>query len=516
MNEIDAQPLLLFPSEKEFAAKVQYRNYAFLFVAGAVSLASACAFVYFPLILAPILVALFFLLSVLIWNYPRLMFYIVFAAVCLCELNSGFHSDALLERIPFFANVNTIVQVYGHADFKAIPFNLMEVFLVVAGAVSFFRGVVAKELSLRVGPLFFPIFGYFCFVVIGWINGMMTDGDFKISLMEVRPQSYLLLAYLMAVNVLRDRRDIDRIFWLAAVCIGIKGVLYTFRRYVTMAGVPLPDQGVGSHDEAFLFAAYIVLAGIVTLVGFKKNLIVFMWCLMPFVILGDLATNRRAGMGALLLAIPLLLLTVERAVPKYRTRIRILGAVAGISFALYYPAYKNSTSTLAQPAHAVSSMFDPNPRDASSNAYRDAENADLVATIRLSPILGYGYGKRMLHAVPIADISANYQYWDIMTHNSIFWVWMRVGSIGFFAFWIMVANMVIYGAQTLRAKNGDVYHRAMGAYLVLLVTMLMVFGLFDLGLINFRGMLFVGMWAGALVAVVKSAPLPAPGNETSQ
>lgn len=513
MNETEVQPINVLPSADEFAVQAQHRMYGFVAASGAMALICACLYILVPSLVLPAAAVLVIMGLILLWHYPRMAVFGIFAAVCLIEVLPNVQPDSITERIPFFSNVNTIIQIATGKDFKAIPFNPLEVILVVSATLSFIRAVFQKNMQLRVGPLAAPIGIYCGFVLMGWLNGMMTGGDFKISLMEVRPQVYLLLAYLAAVNVVRERRDVDKLLWTVAICIGIKGILYTFRRYVTMAGQPLPDQGVGSHEEAFMFAAFIVLMVLVTLAGNKRRLALTMWALLPCVILGDLATNRRAGIGALVLGIPLLLMALDRAMPRFRRKVRFLGLFLAISWSIYYPMFQNSTSALGQPAHAIASMFHPDPRDASSNAYRDAENADLMATIRMSPLIGFGYGKRMLHAVPIADISTQYEYWDIMTHNSVFWVWMRLGTLGFFTFWMMIASILVFAGQTLRGKNLDFYTVTAGAYTLLLVSMLLVFGLLDLGLTNFRDMLFVGVWTGTLVAVKNFAPQPSPEGQ---
>ncbi len=515
MNKTEAPPLLVLPTANEFAAMARNRTYLFTLLGCLVSLACAVTYMLLPSLIVPALLVLLLLAGVLLWHYPRLAFYTVLAAVCLFEVNSVLYPDSITERIPFFVNVNTLIQVFAHVNFKAIPFSPLEILLFVGGSFSFIRGVFLKNLKLRAGPVFLPIFVYCCFVFMGWINGMLTGGDFKISLMEVRPQFHLLLAYLMGTNILRNRCDIDKVFWIIAISIGIKGILYTFRRYVTLAGQPMPDGGVGSHEEAFLFAAYIALLFVISFFPLQKRLLVFMWTLLPFVVLGELATNRRAGIGAIALSIPLLFLAIDRAIPAFRTRIRVLSAVLLISFLIYYSLFKSREGAFAQPAHAISSMFNPDARDASSNAYRDAENADLMATIKLAPLQGYGYGKRMVHAVPIADISTQYEFWDIMTHNSVLWIWMRLGTLGFFAFWIMIANLLLYACRVLRSKPSNPIVVPLAVYLLLLVSMLLVFGLLDLGLTNFREMIFVGICAGALAAAEEFPLRSSPVSEKS-
>jgi hypothetical protein len=106
----------------------------------------------------------------------------------------------------------------------------------------------------------------------------------------------------------------------------------------------------------------------------------------------------------------------------------------------------------------------------------------------------------MFHAVPIANISGTYQWWDIMTHDQILWVWMRVGTFGFIAFWCMVAAIVMQACFLLRTtRNAD--FQATAIFTICVMGMLMIFGLLDLQLSNFRDMLFAGFWAGVVAAI---------------
>ena len=128
----------------------------------------------------PIVLLVLLLTIVLLWRFPRAILYLTLASVCLFEIFGTGYSDALTDRIPFFQNVNTIIETYGHFNPHIAPFNLFEVFAVIAGTCSLFRSVYTGTVGLRFGPLIKPIVAYMIFVLIGWVNGMLTGGDFKI------------------------------------------------------------------------------------------------------------------------------------------------------------------------------------------------------------------------------------------------------------------------------------------------------------------------------------------------
>ncbi len=492
------KPLKTFPSALDFQQAATRRNRVLLFGSLLLSLACGAGFVAVgsgtPVV--PIVLLLCLGGGLLLWHKPRASLYIAFVAACMLELMPVKYADSITERIPFFWNINTIFQVFLHVDFKAVPLNLLEVIFILAAIASLIRAVALRQVSVRLGPLFVPIFIYICFVVMAWVNGMATGGDFKLSLQEVRAQFYFIFAYLMAVNIIRTPQQATRLMWTAALCIGIKGILYTFRRYVTLAGLPLPDQGVGSHEEAFFFNVFVMLLVTLVLCGQQGHLRRWMWILLPIVMTGNLATNRRAATAAMVIAVPVLLLVAYRVLPDRRRLVGWFGALMVIGFSIYYPLFKNSDSMFAQPARAIQSQFQPDARDASSNIYRDAENTDLMATIRLAPVQGYGYGKRMLHAVPIADISLEYEWWDLLTHNQVLWVWMRTGTFGFFAFWMMISSILMFICRTLCLPQVTAEAKAVGIFTILTLSMLMVFGLLDLQFSNYRDMLFTGFWVG--------------------
>ncbi len=506
--------LYAIPSVEDYVASTQRRTVGFMLGGGVLAGSVASAYVAFGMdnTLLPIALLLAVITPILLWRFPRFSLFFTLAAACLFELdqlsgpNGTQYADALTDRVPFFWNVNTIFQIYAHTNFKGIPLSLFEFFLIIAAVCSVLRTVYNRTTTLRVGALFLPIGIYLGFVLFGWIGGVVNGGDFKISLQEVRSQFYFGIIYLMAVNIVRERQQVFGLLWVTVCCIGFKAILLTFRRYVTLNGQSLPDQGVGAHEEAFFFNVFILLLMTLVLCKVLPRLQWLMWSLLPFVVLANLACNRRAATAAMVFVFPVILLALYQALPDRRRLIVGLGVVLSLAFSVYYPAFKNSDSVIAQPARAIRSNFQPDARDASSNAARDAENANLMATIKANPIFGYGYGRPYYHVVAMADISKIYALEDFIPHNQILWVWERVGTIGFLIFWMMISAIIIFAAQTLRAPGADNITKAIGLFVLLLIFLLIIFGLLDLQLSNFRDVLFVGLWTGALAVTPGMQP----------
>ena len=107
---------------------------------------------------------------------------------------------------------------------------------------------------------------------------------------------------------------------------------------------------------------------------------------------------------------------------------------------VYLGATWNSNSAIAEPTSAIRSLIQPNARDADSNDFREIEAVNLKYNITINPILGRGYSKDIIFFIPMPFIGDLFVWWDIIPHNTILWVWMRLGFLGFLAFWFLVGR----------------------------------------------------------------------------
>ena len=435
-------------------------------------------------------------------QYPRTIFFLALAGACLFETFPLDFKDSITDRVPYFWNINTVVQIYTGANFHGLPVSPFEFLLIFAGLSWLLRGIFFKEMTFSVGTLLVPVLFYVGSVVCGLANGLATGGEFNMALFEVRAQIYLLFAYLIGVNSTRDFEKHTRLLlWTTALAIAFKGILCTYRYYVTLGGQTVAETGIGSHEESFFFDSYVVLLLVLKLAGLEPKLRRVMLIFLPFVVIANLANMRRAATAAQAIAlIPLLVLSYVAFAKSRRFIVGLSISLAVIS-AIYFPIFWNKDGMFAQPAHAIKSQFTPDARDASSNLYRDQENENLMITMKTSPVIGYGYGKPIIIVNGMVDLTNVDPFVHYMTHNQILWVWMRVGCLGFFWFWIMMMSFIIQGCQVARDPLADDRMRALAVFAVLVIIMLLVFGLLDLQISNIRDMLFCGMWIGTVAAL---------------
>src|SRR5207244_10663074 len=115
----------------------------------------------------------------------------------------------------------------------------------------------------------------------------------------------------------------------------------------------------------------------------------------------------------------------------------------------YLPLFWNNPRPTGQPARSVRSLVSPDPRDASSNEYRDLEAINVRATIDSSPLMGVGFGREFQFVVPLPDLSF-WQFWHYEPHHNILWVWLKTGAIGFIAFWTLMGTALALAAHHAR------------------------------------------------------------------
>ena len=469
-------------------------------------------------LLVPILLLSVTLLPAIFWYFPRLALYGIFACACLFEIFPNVKDGkGITDTVPFFWNINTMFEKYLGNNPHAAPINYFELILIVFATVMLLRFATRHQTKMRCGSLFWPILGYLCFVAMGCVNGMATGGNFNEALQEVRAQFYFGIAYFLAVNALRHERHTVPLIWITVFCVGFKACNYIWRHFVVYQG-EIQDQGTGSHEEAFFFMAFVMLLAVLSFSRILPKLQILMWALLPLILFANLTTNRRTAYAALVIALPVLLLAAYKGFPRARKGVLTFIAVLAVAFPPYFLAFRNSEGALGGPARAIQSAIAPTQRDSDSDLYRRSENYDLIYTMRSSAmtrVAGYGYGKRFLTPASLDVIKDIYPWYNLLPHNQILWVWMRLGTLGFLGFWGMVCAILVYACRVVRQNESDVkckgatevsaYPRAVALYTLILMVLLLVFSLLDLQLSNFRDMLFVAVWVGAMSGLTPNA-----------
>jgi O-antigen ligase/polysaccharide polymerase Wzy-like membrane protein len=455
-----------------------------------ITLAVACLILIVPgsLLIGLSAIVLIPALVVWLWRAPERGMYVLFIAAVVQETANpaAIYPDDIGRWLPFFQDFATWTHV------KGLSFTMAELFMLLVAVLWLIKGVAYRTLRFDRGSLMLPLGLYSLMILFAELHGLSSGGDFRTSLWEIRSQAYMLIAYVLACNLIDKRRAVDFLLWILIVGAGIKGVQGTWRLYIALHGNVHSVESIFPHEQSFYFNIFLCFVPISFLYGASSRLKKVMLAFLPFVIIAGLANQRRAAILALCLAFVVILMVTAAAQPaRRRVLVRIFFALALI-LPPYYSYYSTKSGLLAEPAAAIASAFNPNPRDASSDLYRVNEDKDILATMKSSPLYGYGFGKPMLTPYPLADISQIYVFWNIMPHNSILWIWMRLGTIGYLFFWLLIGSAVLQ-ATALTIRLRDPVLKGIALLMLTLILQEVVLGYLDLQWSNYRNLISMGI-----------------------
>lgn len=438
---------------------------------------------------------------VLIWRYPLFGVYSVVAGTILF----GGAPNQGIATIPtyyvgFWWNISTLIPYYtGIQLLDGIVFSPAEILVVLACLTWLVKSVVDREFRFELGPFALCLGGYALFVFLSFLYGMSSGANTTMALYEVRPQALFAILYLMAANMFKTREQVSRLLWLLVLGIGFMAIcgVITF----TARGFVVAEHGVLTHDDSMELNMIVFIALIGLLMGTNKKLTLAATLLTPIAIVAQLANNRRAGIAAFIIAFIPLLPILYAAAKERRKQIGIFAGIFALATAIYLPLAWNSSGAWALPARSIKSQSEPNGRDAGSDYYRLAENVNLKATRDVRAWLGYGYGKPIIMVVAMPFVATG-GFTNYMTHNSVLWVWMRTGHLGFFFFLMFYAVVLIRGSQHIKEVDDPVLRTA-GILAILFMLMMFAYGKYDMQFVNPRQMAFLGCLAGVLSVLPK-------------
>ena len=451
---------------------------------------------------------------VIVWNNPRTGIYILFALAALFGFTPGMSTITIpTSYVPIWANISTIGRWYGTTSLTSISFSPPEVIIVITLLAFLVRTISARELKLHAGPFAGWILFYELIVLLGYVRGVTSGGETTMALYEVRAQATFLLAYFMGVNMFTHREQLKPILWALVLGSGFIGICGTIT-FISKGGVTGPE-GFMSHDDSLFFNRIFFIVFLFALANQYPRLKKWALAFTPTALIAMLANQRRAGIAAFIIAfIPLVPLMWYLFKERRKQIFRFALGFAIIS-AIYFPIAWNGTGAWALPARALRSSSDPNGRDASSDYYRLAETNNLLFTrdYVANPWIGLGYGKpfAMIYALPAVTTD----FLQYMPHNSVLWVWMRLGHLGFFAFIMMIAAIMIRGPQIMLTVK-DPFLRLFGLMAMLDMLMIFTYGKYDLQLTNPRQMVCTAFLIGILGSLNRIDGADTPMNEAGE
>ncbi len=423
---------------------------------------------------------------------PHRGLYIVLASATGLEIFGLNFPDSLTDRTGMFLNLSA------NPPFKGLAITPMELLLIALAGLWIIRAAGARINALRGGPLSAAYIAFTLCVIVAEFRGLTSGGDFNISLWEARPQVYGFVAFMLATAMVRDRRTVARLAMVLLVAAALKAAVADWRYFVTLHGNLGGRESVLSHEDSFFFVLY--LAGtVVSAIWYRTSHFRLLLLGAVPVAIGLLVNERRAGIAALGVAIAVVVALAIRYEPQHRNRLLAITGGLGMAGTAYVLLFWNHTrGATGQLVRAVRTVIDPaSPRDSLSDIYRVAENANLRATLESSPTFGIGFGLPFHTPFPMADISKYYSLWNYIPHDTVMWVGVRMGVVGYLVFWCLVGLAILQAIHLLESSR-DPFLRAFAAFATAAIAAELIVGYTDLQLENYRNMLFLGGLFGVL------------------
>lgn len=409
----------------------------------------------------------------------------------------------LIEQDPLNANILTDqVNVYfWPQSLTGIPERPIGILFLLILFALICAKLVKRERTLYGGALLWPFLGFMACVVMGIIVGLSKGGDIKLMILEVRPLWYLFISYLLAYNLVTQKDAIRTFFWIVIIAAGVKGLQGCYIYFIVLHHNLAGQNEIMAHEESFFFAALILLVIIFYLHDQYRPQLYAALAVMPFVLIAMAANNRRADYIALLVGAFVVWVLVF--VVKKQARKALVTGLA-IFFVLggsYVAAFGTTDHSWAAPARAIISVIAPSSsdsRDANSDLYRTIEDFDLKFTAKQSFPLGYGFGHEFLQPQVLPNILSEDPVYLVIPHNTVYWIWMRLGVLGFFFFWYLIGSIIIRGCIIVRQLQ-DPYLRTAAIYIVALTVMEIIVAYADYQLYAFRNVIYLGILVGILL-----------------
>ncbi len=400
---------------------------------------------------------------------------------------------------PFTANLSSRESILFISN--GISFRPVELCLGALFVGWLFQRIGQRGVPFVKGRLYRPIMVFTLFLAFGLVHGLATGGDRNAAFWEIRAMLYLPVAYVLLMNLVDRKEQYRRLYTLIMVAVFINSII-ALLNYGTLSEEKKESlESFVAHGATLPMNAMLVLLAASWLFkdGSRAKRAVLPFALVPVVYV-YIISERRAGfialLGALILLGMFLFWTRPRAFWKVVPVVFLIGAAYTGAF------WNNETSAAGFPAQAIKSVIAPDQvseRNQGSDLYRVIEKADIVATIRSSPVLGIGFGHAFLRPYPLPEINP-FLLEPYMPHNAVLYMWMKLGALGFLSMVYLFGVTLLTGARTvLRLPTND--YAAITFTSVAFVMMYAIFAYVDISW-DPQNMLFLSL----AMAQIASAP----------
>jgi hypothetical protein len=437
-------------------------------------------------------------IPIVCWRVPAAGVFLLVACALLIEEYPSIASEkTITESIPLFKSLATGVGLAG------VGINPAEILIATVAGTWVMKAAAEGAFSLPRSHVAAGVGLMLLAVLAGEAHGLASGSNVTASLWELRPWLYLPCVYVLAAQVLKTQRLVCGVLWTLVIATGLKGLEGTIRWASHANRVTSPPEQILGHEEALFMGLFILLTAALWLLRIKGRLRQVATSLLPLVVFANLANTRRTAYVILGAGVAILIAVAWAREPRRRWMTGGIAVALIAVMALYLPFFWNRTGLMAEPANAIRSAIDPTKRDAASDLYRLIENANLGIDIHAETPLGTGFGKRIATPIRMVDISNIDPFIVYVPHNTILYVWLRLGFPGAIAFWWMIGAATIAACRLARAADPVV--AVVGTFAVVAISAYLIEGWFDQGLAGLRIAIVLGAVLGTIDATRRLA-----------
>lgn len=314
----------------------------------------------------------------------RLLLITVFLVAAL-EGGGGMLDEPLVRwGYDFQADLTTVINIH-------IIVSVFEICIALVFLLWFLRDRAAKRKNrLERGTLIIPVLTFAGILAFGVLYGVIQTGsDLTVALWEVRGFLMMIAGYFLIGMFIRDDAQANHIVWVvlaAALVLSLNNIWMSIAYPVAVESNDL----VYDHSDSVVLGLALVLCITIITYGGTRNQRRVAMAIAPILTICLMIMKRRAAFPVVGIGLIVVVIFLLRLRPRL---FWIYVPPLALICTLYLAAFWNNTGTLGQPARAVSSQFNPDPRDYASNLYREVEKANILTNIAQAPVTGLGFGQ---------------------------------------------------------------------------------------------------------------------------
>ena len=433
---------------------------------------------------------------------PDWGFVILVSTMLFCDQYSvDAFPSSLSYRIRYFWHLQDIPYLI---RLEGVTLNLFELHVLLVLAA----WILAKALRRTSRPVDVPTQSLaLCFlgwIAITFVRGLGGGSQLLPAIRETRGIIYFLVLFFFTPRIVTTEKSLRMVIGAIIGILAIKAV----QAIINVAGIGLDFGTYGyltpNQEDAVFFVDGLALLAAMATFRARSSWRGFAFILVVLLSVGFFLGNRRSVYVSALVTALAFVLSIRG---QDLRRVMLPLGVSLFFGSLYIAAFWNSGGLIGFPAQQVKSVFveddsEVSQRNASSNLYRKKETYNLAQNIQKSPLVGLGFG--VPYDTPL-DLHLRFGLSSYVAHNSIVWLFMRIGGIGFF-FFLLFLGAFLYWAALRLGQFADPFLKAVCIFGMLSIINQMVVAYAEMQLTYYRNMSLLGIVLG-LVVVAHSLDL---------